>query len=128
MSPTKPQLAILADLAGDDYGLWEMTGKLSTGLQVDYERDRPMAEDELRTSAHQALIGLLEDAWVQFYVTDEPHGERPQVLRKERALSLMDENAPWVAPMFREEGPYVHLEMTSDGRERWFTPGAIDDP
>jgi hypothetical protein len=86
---TKPQFAILADLAEDDYGLWEIPWMLGGPTSI--------GDDPARTVAQQALAGLLEADWVRFYVTDEPHGERPQVLTKEHALSLMDENAPWVA-------------------------------
>ena len=107
MQLTPPQFAILADLAEDDYGLWEIPGMLGGPEYIDPDPARPIAR--------QAVTGLLEGALIRFYVTEEPHGEQPEVLTKERALSLIDEDAPWFAPMFREEGPYVHVEITSDG-------------
>jgi len=121
MSLTKPQFAILADLAEDNFGLWEIWELVYSSLgNVD---DR----QQLRAIAYQALVDLLEDGWVRFYITDEPRGSQPEVLTKERALSLMNEDVPWVIPSAREGGPYVHVEITDDGRERYFATTGSND-
>ena len=66
-----------------------------------------------------ALTGLLEGGWVRFYVTEESHCDPPWVLETEQALSVMKQTAAWIAPMDREEGPYVHVQITSEGETRY---------
>ena len=107
---TKPQQFILADLADDHYGLWEITGTV-LGTQM-----KDVEDEQLQLIAYQALRDLLEGGWIELYEADEPHAGRQWLVSKTRALSLMDENDPWVLLMSREGGPMSTLPSRVMGR------------
>jgi hypothetical protein len=125
---TASQQVIIADLAEDVFGLWEIPGVLRTqtwGLPAtQFEGVEAL---ELQQIAHEALTGLLEIDWIEFLEAEEPFSERQWVVKKDQALSVMNETLAWVLPMNRDAGPYVHVAITSDGQAQYFERQWISD-
>ena len=107
------QKAILAELVDDEYALSEIPEILARSGW------RGIDEGPRQVMARDALVGLVEQKWVEIVKADVPYGEPTKPVPPEAAVAVLNDRSLWIRPSEGAAQPYHRVRITGPGRNRF---------